>query len=101
MAMAMVVEIDGDGSGGTSPSRQGAGTETSIPRISPSVAAALRTFLWIFDCRSRVFSPGDFYRRTSEARRQPGGPHPLVARPGWARATLGCDHPGALLRLCF
>ncbi len=24
--------VDGDGSGGTSPSRQGAGTETSVPR---------------------------------------------------------------------
>jgi hypothetical protein len=26
------METDGDGSGGTSPSRQGAGTETSVPR---------------------------------------------------------------------
>ena len=25
--------VDGDGSGGTSPSRQGAGIETSVPRI--------------------------------------------------------------------
>jgi hypothetical protein len=31
--------VDGDGSGGTSPSQQGAGTETSIRRNS-SVAAA-------------------------------------------------------------
>jgi hypothetical protein len=28
------METDGDGSGGTSPSRQGAGTETSVPRNS-------------------------------------------------------------------
>jgi hypothetical protein len=35
-------ETDGDGSGGTSPSRQGAGTETSVPRNLASTAAALR-----------------------------------------------------------
>jgi hypothetical protein len=28
-----VMETDGDGSGGTSPSRQGVGTETSVPQI--------------------------------------------------------------------
>ena len=33
--MEMVVEIDGDGSGGTSPSRQGAGTETFCPPNLP------------------------------------------------------------------
>src|SRR3954464_1742496 len=33
--MEMVVEIDGDGSGGTSPSRQGAGTETFYPPNLP------------------------------------------------------------------
>ena len=33
--MEMVVEIDGDGSGGTSPSRQGAGTETFCPLNLP------------------------------------------------------------------
>jgi hypothetical protein len=33
---------DGDGSGGTSPSRQGARTETSVPRNSSTVAAELR-----------------------------------------------------------
>jgi hypothetical protein len=36
------METDGDGSGGTSPSRQGAGTETSIPRNLSLTAAALR-----------------------------------------------------------
>jgi hypothetical protein len=34
-------EVDGDGSGGTSPSWQGAGTETSVPRNSSAVAAKL------------------------------------------------------------
>ena len=35
MVMEMVVEIDGDGSGGTSLSRQGAGTETFCPLNLP------------------------------------------------------------------
>ena len=35
MVMEMVVEIDGDGSGGTSPSRQGARTETFDPPNLP------------------------------------------------------------------
>jgi hypothetical protein len=34
--------VDGDGSGGTSPSRQGAGTETSIPQKSSVAAAELQ-----------------------------------------------------------
>jgi hypothetical protein len=37
-----VMETDGDGSGGTSPSWQGAGTETSIPQNLSSMAAELR-----------------------------------------------------------
>jgi hypothetical protein len=36
--------VDGDGSWGTSPSRQGAVTETSIPRISSVAATELRDF---------------------------------------------------------
>jgi hypothetical protein len=38
------IETDGDGSGGTSPSRQGAGTETSVPRNLSSMAAELRNY---------------------------------------------------------
>ena len=38
--------VDGDGSGGNSPSRQGAETETSVPRILSSAAAELRNFSW-------------------------------------------------------
>jgi hypothetical protein len=37
-----VMETDGDGSGGTSPSWQGAGTETSVPRNLSSTEAELR-----------------------------------------------------------
>jgi hypothetical protein len=36
------METDGDGSRGTSPSQQGAGTETSVPQNSLMVAAELR-----------------------------------------------------------
>jgi hypothetical protein len=36
--------VEGDGSEGTSPSRQGAGTETSVPRNWSSTAAVLRNF---------------------------------------------------------
>ena len=39
--------VDGDGSGGNSPSRQGARTQTSVPRISSATVAALRNFSWI------------------------------------------------------
>jgi hypothetical protein len=37
----MAIETDGDGSGGTSPSRQGTRTETSVPRNSSAAAAEL------------------------------------------------------------
>jgi hypothetical protein len=40
------METDGDGSGGTSPSRQGAGTETSVPRNLLTAAAELRNSFW-------------------------------------------------------
>jgi hypothetical protein len=38
--------VDGDGSRGTSPSRQGARTETSVSRNSSVAAAELRDFFW-------------------------------------------------------
>ena len=58
MVMEMAVEIDGDGSGGTSPSRQGAGTETFCPPISPSVAAVLWNFSWLSPRLFRVSESG-------------------------------------------
>jgi hypothetical protein len=47
--------VDEDGSGGNSPSRQGAGTETSVPRISFVMAAVLRNFIWENADSFRVF----------------------------------------------
>jgi hypothetical protein len=43
-SMETVMETDGDGSGGTSPSRQGAGTETSVPQNLSVAAAELQDF---------------------------------------------------------
>jgi hypothetical protein len=42
------METDGDGSGDNSQSRQGAGTENSVPRNSSAVAAELRNSFWKF-----------------------------------------------------
>jgi hypothetical protein len=54
------METDGDGSRGTSPSRQGAGTETSVPRNSS--AAELRNCFWKIADSFRVFRPEASYR---------------------------------------
>jgi hypothetical protein len=63
MEMAETVkETNGDGSGGTSPSRQGAGIETSVPRNSSSAAAELRNSFWKFVDFFRVFRREAFYR---------------------------------------
>jgi hypothetical protein len=63
------IETDGDGSGGTSPSWQGAGTETSIPRNLSAAAAELRNSFWkIADC-FRVFHQEASYRRRGVVRR--------------------------------
>jgi hypothetical protein len=42
----MAMETNGDGSGGTSLSRQGAGTETSVPQNSSAAAAELQNSFW-------------------------------------------------------
>ena len=47
--------VDGDGSGGNSPSRQGARTETFVPRNLSSMAAELQNFSWMEAAVSRVF----------------------------------------------
>jgi hypothetical protein len=55
-------EVNGDGSGGTSPSRQGARTETSIPRNSSAAAAELRNSFWKIANSPSVFHPEALYR---------------------------------------
>jgi hypothetical protein len=72
MAMEMAVrsmemaettmETDGDGSGGTSPSQQGARTETSVPQNLSAMAATLRNYSGKnADC-FRVFRREALYR---------------------------------------
>jgi hypothetical protein len=56
------METDGDGSRGTSPSRQGAGIETSVPRNSSTAAAELRNCFWKIADSFRVFRPEASYR---------------------------------------
>jgi hypothetical protein len=48
--------INGDGSGGTSPSRQGIGTETSVPQNWSSMAVVLQNFTRKNAERFRVFA---------------------------------------------
>jgi hypothetical protein len=76
------METDGDGSGGTSPSRQGAGIENSVPQNSSTAAAELRNCFWKIADSSRVFYPEALYRRRGVVRGQPGAPHTRVERPG-------------------
>jgi hypothetical protein len=56
------METDGDGSGGTSLSRQGAETETSVPRNSSTAAAELRNCFWKIADSFMVFRPEASYR---------------------------------------
>jgi hypothetical protein len=74
--------VDGDGSRGTSPSRQGARTETSIPQNWSSMAAALRNFIWENADFFRVFASETLYRRRGDVRGWPGPPYHRLACPG-------------------
>jgi hypothetical protein len=76
------VDGDGDGSEGNSPSRQGAGIETSVPRNWSSMATALRIFLWMDVNSFRVFASEGIYRQKGDVRGHLGGPHQGLARPG-------------------
>jgi hypothetical protein len=93
--------VDGDGSGGNSLSRQGARTETSVPRNWSSMAAALQNFSWMDADSIRVFTSGEIYRQKGNVRGRPRGPHHGLARPGVAHATLWCGCLLAVLRLSF
>jgi hypothetical protein len=84
----MAMETDGDCSGGTSPSRQVAGIETSVPRNLSSTAAALRNCFGKNADSPRVFRPEALYRRRGVVRGLPGRPH-----NGWARPGAGLRPP--------
>jgi hypothetical protein len=91
--------VDGDGSWGQFPVRQGAGTETSVPRNWSLMAAALQNFSWMDADSFRVFASERIYRRKGDVRGWTRGPHHLVARPEGGRATLWCACLLALLHL--
>jgi hypothetical protein len=95
------METNGDGSRGTSPSRQGAGTETSVPRNSSAAAAEVRNSSGNFTDCFRVFRPEAFYRQRGVVMRRPGWPHNRWARPGDGPRPLLCGQPLAPLRLLF
>jgi hypothetical protein len=78
------METNGDGSGGTSPSRQGAGSETSVPQNSSSTVAELRNSSRNFADCFRVFA-------TEALNRQRGGVRGGTRRPhhGWAPPGAG------------
>jgi hypothetical protein len=69
------MEIDGDGSEGTSPSWQGAITETYVPRNSLVAVAEMRNSSGNFVDSLRVFRPEASYRQRGIVRGQPGAPH--------------------------
>jgi hypothetical protein len=69
------MEINGDGFGGTSPSRQGAGKDTSVPQNSSMAAAELRNCFCKIADSSRVFRPEASYRRMGVIRGLLGRPH--------------------------
>jgi hypothetical protein len=52
--------VDGDGSGGNSPSRQGAKTETSVPRNWSPMVAALQNFSSTEARQFRVFPQREY-----------------------------------------
>jgi hypothetical protein len=76
------METDGDGSRGTSPSRQGAGTEASVPQNSSVAAAELQYCSGKNADHFRVFLRKALYRRRGGVRGPPGGPHHPLAQPG-------------------
>jgi hypothetical protein len=95
------METDGDGFRGTSPSRQGAETETSVPRNLSSTAAALR------NCSGKTpislgFSVPRLY--IGEGASSGGCQGALIMggrSQGLGRAPLLCGRPLAPLRLSF
>jgi hypothetical protein len=96
-----VMKTDGDGSRGTSPSRQGAGIETSVPQNSSTTAAELRNCFGKNVDSPRVFRLEASYRRRSIVRGKPGPPHTMVVRPGPGPHHLCVRAASGPLRLSF
>jgi hypothetical protein len=74
-AAETTMETDGDGSEGTSPSRQVAEIETSVPLNSSTAAAELRNCSRNFADSPRVFHSEALYRRRGVVRSGLRPPH--------------------------
>jgi hypothetical protein len=99
--METVMETDGDGSRGTSPSRQSAGTKTSVPEIRQWRRWSCGTLLEI-SLILLGFSVGRLFIGGEAA--SGGYQGHLTTRAhgqGVARTTLWCGCPLAPLRLSF
>jgi hypothetical protein len=98
-----VMVTDEDGSGGTSPSWQGAGTDTSVPQNSSTAAAELRNCFWKIADSFRVFRPEALYRQRGGVRSGPRPPHTMPARskgrPHEHRVRAGCGPSPSPLRI--
>src|SRR3954465_6216616 len=93
--------VDGDESGGTSPSRQGAGTGILVPRSLMAMAAEIGIASGEKGSGIRVSATRYKYRPKGGIGGGLGGASAPPARPGGGRATRA---PGALvapLRLSF
>jgi hypothetical protein len=95
------METDGDGSGGTSPSRQGAEIETSVPQNLSSMAAELRNLLEISPI-VLGFSVGRLLIGEGASSEVDQGGLIIGGRgQGLSHAPLLCGQPLAPLRLPF
>src|SRR3954468_18582759 len=74
--------VDGDESGGTSPSRQGAGTGILVPRSLMAMAAEIGIAFGEKGSRIRVSGTRVKYRPEGVTRGGLGGPGAPLARPG-------------------
>src|SRR3954465_14427488 len=77
--------VDGDESGGTSPSRQGAGTGILVPRSLMAMAAEIGIASGEKGSGIRVSSTDVKYMPKGVTRGGQGGPGAPAARPGGAR----------------
>src|SRR3954464_3125418 len=94
--------VDGDESGGTSPSRQGAGTGILVPRSLMAMATEIGIASGEKGSRLEGFGTCVKYRPRGEGRGNLGGPGAPPARPGGGPRHQGAWGPGgpppALLR---
>ena len=81
MAVEMAAVSMEKPSGGTSPLRQGAGTEILSPRSWLRDGGGSGRFLWVSSIGIGFSDPGALYRRRGGAGGLTGGPHHRAARP--------------------